>query len=134
MNMTSNDMFCQFLIQDGEYLQCINCGLKIRTNDTAPPLFPCAKVLRREQTDTELSFIDKIKNFATAVVDHVSAGMPTCTDEQIIKRHNICLTCEYYKDDTCQKCGCPLIRNKQFVSKLAWSDQECPVGKWGKEL
>lgn len=134
MNMISNDIFCQFLLIEDGYLECINCGIKIRSIDGSPPLFPCSKALHRSKEKNDPSFITKVKNFASSVIDHVSAGMPTCTDEQIIKRHDICLKCEYFKDDTCQQCGCPLIRNKQFVSKLAWADQECPVGKWGKEI
>jgi hypothetical protein len=134
MNMISNNIFCQFLISDGEYLQCVNCGLKIKTSNNSPILFPCSRSLHRSENENSPSFIKKIKNFASSVVDHVSAGMPSCSDEQIIKRHDICLNCEFFKDDTCQQCGCPLFRNKQFVSKLAWADQECPVGKWGKEV
>lgn len=132
--MTSNNIFCEFLIQDGEYLQCINCGTKVKIMDGGnPPMFPCTKSLRRNSDEDAPSFVDKIKNFAVAVAGHVSNGLPQCTEDQIIKRHNICLQCEFFKDDTCQKCGCPLIRNKQFVSKLAWADQECPIGKWSKE-
>ncbi|HTM54977.1 MAG TPA: hypothetical protein VL175_13170 [Pirellulales bacterium] len=33
----------------------------------------------------------------------------------------------------CSQCGCPANdRLPKFVSKLAWADQECPVGKWPK--
>lgn len=135
MNMTSNNIFCQFVSNNTEYLECINCGLKIKLLDNQqPPLFPCNKWLHRSANDTNISFVKKIKNFASSVVDHISNGMPQCSEEQIIKRHDICLKCEYFKDDTCQQCGCPLIRNKQYISKLAWADQECPVGKWGKEI
>lgn len=134
MNTISNNIFCEFLLQNDGYFQCINCGLKVKTTDGSPPMFPCSKSLHRSNDQSGPSFVEKVKNFASSVVDHVTSGMPTCTDEQIIKRHDICLQCEFFKNDTCQKCGCPLFRNKQFVSKLAWADQECPVGKWGKEI
>jgi hypothetical protein len=26
-----------------------------------------------------------------------------------------------------------VVREKRFVSKLAWADSSCPVGKWGPE-
>ena len=78
------------------------------------------------------SFLTKIKNFASAAVSHVAAGMPVCSDEEIIRRHDICLTCEHLKDNACQLCGCPVARAAGYVSKLSWADQECPAGKWGK--
>lgn len=126
------DDFCNFISKDFKYFECVNCGRKIRSEheqDTMP-IFLCDKALKRSEDGP--GFAQKVKNFAQASIEHMLKGMPMCSDEQIIERHNICLGCEYFKDDTCTKCGCPLIRNKQFVSKLAWADQECPVGKWGK--
>ncbi len=78
------------------------------------------------------SFLTKVKNFATAAVSHVAAGMPMCDDAEIIRRHDICLTCEHLRDNACQLCGCPVARVAGYVSKLSWADQECPAGKWGK--
>lgn len=78
------------------------------------------------------SFLTKVKNFAVASAKHVAAGMPTASDEEIIRRHDICQGCEFFKDNACLKCGCPVVRAKQYVSKLSWADSECPVGKWGK--
>ena len=77
-------------------------------------------------------FLEKVKNFATAAVDHVAAGMPMASDEEIIRRHDICLGCEHLVDDACTQCGCPVARVRGYVSKLSWADSECPVGKWGK--
>jgi hypothetical protein len=79
------------------------------------------------------SFLAKVRNFAVAATQHVAAGMPMASDEEIIRRHDICTGCEFFKDNSCQKCGCPVVRAKQYVSKLSWADSECPVGKWGKE-
>ncbi len=79
------------------------------------------------------SFLTKVKNFAVASAKHVAAGMPVASDAEIIRRHDICLGCEFLKNNACTKCGCPVVRNKQYVSKLSWADSECPVGKWGKE-
>lgn len=131
--MTQNNIFCEFATEDNLNFQCVNCGMKIRaeTVQESQPVFICRKPLTRNIND-EPGFAKKLQNFAKATAQHIAAGMPMCSEEQIIARHNICLQCEYFKDDTCSKCGCPLIRNKQFVSKLAWADQECPVGKWGK--
>ena len=133
MNTNLNDNFCDFISVDKINYECKNCGMQISleySGDEAPIIL-CQKSLSRSGVDKP-TFIKKIMNFANSTVSHIKSGMPTCTNEQIIQRHDICLGCEFFSDDTCTKCGCPLIRNKQFVSKLAWADQECPVGKWGK--
>lgn len=133
MNTSENDfILCDFITEDGYSFQCKNCGVRVRSEEyqMTKPVFICRQPLKR--TEDDLSFVTKLKNFAKATANHISNGLPMCTEDEIIHRHNICLSCEFFKDDTCSKCGCPLIRTKQFVSKLAWADQECPVGKWGK--
>jgi hypothetical protein len=125
-------MFCQFAPLSDITYQCTNCEI-IVTSEDGPPILPCAKVLSRDTNDSP-SFIEKVTNFAKATMQHIQTGSPMCTEEQVISRHDICMGCEFYKDDTCSKCGCPLFRTRKFVSKLAWADQECPVGKWGKEI
>ncbi|NBT76731.1 MAG: hypothetical protein EBT15_12355 [Betaproteobacteria bacterium] len=50
------------------------------------------------------SFLTKVKNFASAAVSHVAAGMPMASDEEIIRRHDICLTCEHLQNDACILC------------------------------
>jgi hypothetical protein len=92
------------------------------------PLEPAPDLTR---TDAP-SFLTKVKNFAVATAGHVAAGMPMASDEEILRRHDICRACEFLKDNACTKCGCPIVRERQYVSKLSWADQECPIGKWGK--
>jgi hypothetical protein len=82
----------------------------------------------------------RLANFTKAEIAHATAGAPTCTDEQIQERIAICRGCEHFSPDpykpeigSCNQCGCPVNdRLPKFVSKLAWADQECPIGKWGK--
>lgn len=89
-----------------------------------------AKYSKPDLTRTP-SFAEKVRNFARSTVKHIATGMRLASDEEIVRRHDICLGCEFYKNDSCTKCGCPLIRDKKFVSKLSWANEECPVGKWG---
>lgn len=77
------------------------------------------------------SFLTKVKNFAVAATQHVAAGMPMASDDEIIRRHDICQGCEFFANNTCGQCGCPVNRNRTYVSKLSWADSKCPVGKWG---
>lgn len=104
-----------------------NCpGLPDPVHVTEPP--PVEQMPARSAPN----FLTKVKNFATAAAGHVAAGMPMATDEEIIRRHDICLGCEHLVNDACTQCGCPVARVRGYVSKLSWADSECPVGKWGK--
>ena len=79
----------------------------------------------------QLSLADKLKNFAKASVKHIAQGMPMASEEEIQRRYAICQTCEFLKAGACTKCGCPVVREKKFISKLSWADSACPIGKWG---
>jgi hypothetical protein len=129
---------CQY----GDDLVCAVCGhaTDIRGLRRECDLVPLPR--RDEQTaeaaievsSSSISFAQRIRNFAAAAAQHVAAGMPMCDDAAIIRRHDICLTCEHLQNDACQLCGCPVSRVRGYVSKLAWADQECPAGKWGRVL
>lgn len=108
--------------QDGKLLER-PCNSS-RENHPPPPS------LELKRGDDAVPFLHKVRNFAVAAAQHVAAGMPMASDEEILRRHDICLGCEFFKNNTCSKCGCPISRDKKFVSKLAWADQSCPVGKW----
>ena len=95
------------------------------------PSKPAAQPPALAREADPVSWLTKAKNFAVATAKHVAAGMPTASDEVILERWPICQGCEFLKNDACSKCGCPVARDKKFVSKLAWADQSCPVGKWG---
>ncbi len=78
-----------------------------------------------------LTLAQKAANFAASAAKHVAAGMPRATDEQVAERFAICQGCEHYDGKACRKCGCPVVRERQFISKLSWAGESCPVGKWG---
>lgn len=74
---------------------------------------------------------ERLRNFAASAAKHVAAGMPRATDEQIAARFAICQGCEFLAGGACSKCGCPVVREAKFISKLSWANESCPVGKWG---
>lgn len=77
----------------------------------------------------------RIKTFLKSLWFHIYAGLPKSSKDQILERYRICTGgCEFYnsKDSTCMVCGCNVNNKKVFLNKLAWADQECPKGKWGK--
>jgi len=78
----------------------------------------------------------KIKTFLKSLFFHIYAGFPKCSKQEIFERFAICSGgCDMYntKDSTCMVCGCNVNRKKVFLNKLAWADQECPLGKWSKK-
>lgn len=77
------------------------------------------------------TLLTKAVNFATSAARHVAAGMPRASDEEVARRFAICQACEHYDGKACRKCGCPIVREQRFVSKLSWANESCPVGKWG---
>lgn len=97
----------------------------------AKPHTPANAPLTRDPEDN-VSWLGKVKNFAIASAKHVAAGAPMASDAEILRRHDICLGCEFLRNGACVKCGCPVVRERKYVSKLSWADSECPVGKWGK--
>ena len=48
-------------------------------------------------------------------------------DEEVLKmRWDLCSSCEFLKDNKCQKCGCFMkVKHKMAIAK-------CPIGKWDK--
>jgi len=96
-----------------------------------PPPKPAPQPPALAREADPVSWLTKARNFARATAQHIAAGMPTASDEVILERWTICQGCEFLKNDACSKCGCPVARDRKFVSKLAWADQSCPVGKWG---
>lgn len=86
-----------------------------------------AKAVRKSQP----SLAQKAMNFAAAAAQHIAAGAPMASDEEVARRFAICQGCEFYDGKACSKCGCPVVRERKYLSKLSWADQSCPVGKWG---
>ena len=77
------------------------------------------------------SLAAKAANFATAAAKHIAAGAPMASEDEVARRFAICQQCEHYDGKSCRKCGCPVVRERAYLSKLSWADQACPVGKWG---
>ena len=93
------------------------------TVDETHPAYPRAK--------PGVSLLQKAKNFAVASAKHIAAGAPHASEEEVARRFAICEGCEHFDGRACRQCGCPVVREKKFLSKLSWADSSCPVGKWG---
>lgn len=86
--------------------------------------------IRRDYGSPGLAIIQKAANFAASAAKHVAAGMPQASEEEVARRFAICEDCEHFNGRACKQCGCPVVREKKFLSKLSWANEKCPVGKW----
>ena len=122
-------------LDDGGYRCVCECGVTIKSR-VRHVFHVCGhpSVMAETQAANAVespSLLGKAWNFATSAAKHVAAGMPQATQEQIDARFAICQACELFDGKACTKCGCPVVRERAFVSKLAWANEKCPAGKWG---
>lgn len=116
--------------------QCEKCGLTLPIKPTGKVYCVCENSIKLEAREPNI--IQKAVNFAGAVTKHIISGLHKCTQEQIDNRLSICKGCELYiqkeNGGVCghQSCGCNLKNEQVFLNKLAWADQQCPLGKWSK--
>lgn len=78
----------------------------------------------KEWGGTDPTLLEKINNFAGALVKHVASGFKKTSDEQFEQRINICKSCQFYVDRECKKCGCIA------AIKARWFSQNCPIDLW----
>jgi ribosomal protein L32 len=78
--------------------------------------------------------LSRLKIFVRSLFWHIARGLPKSGNKNILVRYNICTSCESYdsQNKICNECGCNISNKNIFLNKLAWADQECPLGKWEK--
>lgn len=114
-------MFCNFIKIKESVYECSKCGNIVTVGDSidSPPIFPCFSVLNNYSA----------KNIKTFMENHKDPNM-LCDEEEIENRHNICISCPSFTDNTCSECGCKLARDRNYLNKLAIKDARCPLNKW----
>lgn len=111
-------MKCLFERLDENAIQCINCKTIIKTKMDTKMCFAICKNggLISNIIDTSKQVVSEIKKFVEN---------PTIvSQEEQNKRLEICKTCEYFKNNRCDLCGCYM----NLKSKLETS--HCPINKW----
>lgn len=73
------------------------------------------------------SLLEKAKNFATSVTQHVVAGLPRLSEKDVDARLAVCQACPQFDGHSCRLCGC------NMRIKASWAEQKCPLGKWPGE-
>ena len=139
IDMTSLDIFCDLEpVQNSKtQFKCQHCNNIINYDlaESGLPKIPCGVKLSKGISGKDIKFIrpnilTRIKNFLKALWSHLTTGAKRTSLEERQNRLAICTDCEYYDGVACTQCGCPITRHQQFVSKLDWKNQKCPVGKW----
>ena len=122
--METPNKLCVFTTHNWIDFECINCGLKITATEkqTSMPILPCRDILHKNNKSQD-EFIDQMLDWFK--------DKPDLADKETVRnRLNICEGCEFFKNDTCTKCGCLMMRNKNFVGKVLKKDASCPESKW----
>jgi hypothetical protein len=108
------------------------------TLHTIPPFDRAAYMRHRQQQSQpaqqpQPSLLQKAANFAAAAAQHVAAGAPMASQAEVQRRHDICTACPHFDGKACGLCGCPVARERKWLSKLSWADQKCPDDppRWG---
>lgn len=154
------DLTCEFIRTGEGSFKCRYCGQEVFQNTNEYPTIMCNSKMsyfgkdltsigiktvpsdtyeiirdipenKENVGDAEVpSMLKKSLNFIKAAGAHALNGSPKCTQQEINERYSVCRACDYFKDNSCTKCGCNLVREKIYMNKLAWADQSCPIGKW----
>lgn len=77
-------------------------------------------------------FLIRLKTFLKSLFWHINNGLPKSSQETINSRYETCVSCDKFdqKNNQCLVCGCNINNKRQFLNKLAWLDQKCPLNKW----
>lgn len=75
--------------------------------------------------------LQKTKHFAASILKHLKNKGKTRTEAEVkLIYDKYCSTCEYFENNECLKCGCPVVRNNRYRNKLKWDSEHCPINKW----
>ena len=135
-------MNCDYKIVDG-FLVCRNPGCTNKfTYRGIVYRSQCRSGDRQKRNNPGM--IRKFLNFSKAATQHAFYGMPKASLAVIQERWKVCIDCELFESTntttdedtgvcTAVSCGCNLTNSarRKLENKLAWADQQCPLGKWG---
>lgn len=82
----------------------------------------------------EITMLEKAWSFTKSVVKHVADGLRKCTKEELESRLAVCKTCDQFTGSGCKVCGCNCTGTYEFMNKLAWASESCPLDppKWDR--
>lgn len=87
------------------------------------------------EAEASPGWLERVRNLASAVVDHVADGGRLADDETREARMETCRACPRFDPSgpTCLVCGCGGVIPGGLEMKLAWASSRCPLDppKWG---
>lgn len=118
--MNDINIFCNFIQVQTDQYECSKCGNIVIIQDDLdePPLFPCSSLFLNADPNKIREFMGR-KNS-----DNLSSI------ELINNRYDICSSCEFFKNNSCSKCGCNLTKDRNYLNKIAHEKEHCPLNKW----
>jgi len=124
---------CKFERDANGICRCVNCNA---TNPYCEAKRECDK----QEIPSPPPLTQRVVNFVAAAAQHAIAGNPVVSEKVLQERLKICQACELFKRNqneiggvcTHSSCGCNIQDNLNYLNKIAWADQQCPIGKWGK--
>lgn len=116
-------IFCNFVKIKDNVFECSKCGniVTAKTESDLSPVLPCKSPLLSD------NIASSVIKFGSEI-DHMKNDL--CSEERIQIRYNTCQQCEFFKDNSCEKCGCTVIRDRNYLNKLAVKSEHCPIDKW----
>jgi len=116
-------MNCEFELKDNVWV-CNACGRKMPYIEGSTPVSTC---------NTLPSLPVRIAHYAEAIIEHVTTGMKSDSDEAVKQNLEICQNCDKFNHvkESCSLCGCRCNLSKSsFLNKLRMKTQSCPLNKW----
>jgi hypothetical protein len=134
-------MNCSLLPNNTGTFTCPDCGLTLPTDKVKAN---CKAKMPKGSINTGIQTPDlstRLTNFTKAVVEHVRNGNQVVSQDVMRSRLAICRECPLFKTKmnevggicTHESCGCTIQDNLNYLNKIAWADQKCPIDKWDKE-
>ena len=152
-------MYCEFeetgdIFKNKKIYKCKNCNLTLALENPNANItcFSYNRTVFNQELNNDITgkpvainTQDDIDHIARSMIEQRNAAQPTtntqptpteatetlCTEEQINDRLAICNKCEFYEKNACTLCGCHIVREKNYMNKLAKKDAMCPDGRWG---
>lgn len=118
-----DNIFCEFIKLDHKIFECAKCGTRISIIDGQDgiPQIPCRNPLLGENIPISIhNFASRIQNLEKDL----------CSVDTIEQRHSVCKSCTYFAENSCTKCGCSIIRDRNYLNKIAIKSESCPIGLW----
>jgi hypothetical protein len=141
-----NTAYCQMedintVFNDKKVYKCSYCGLTLAMDDPSTKML-CFKKMKDVQNliheangSKEILVETTPDKLRDVVFDQIkqqnTPSEDSCNDQQIKERLDICNGCNHYSNNACELCGCRIVRENNYMNKLAHKSASCPINKWG---